>query len=174
MRTPGIRLHKLALFGWAVVITAVLLLLSLPVLAGKQILPALNLSNCWEKFYCLTLSAATLISVHYYLFFIDYNTKFMCYKFYYSTLTNELNYYELAQLNNHQASLKLTSSSAANIGRNLSSIYVPRSSHIFHYYYYLYFPMYKKINYYFPANMFHIRWLCLHNLVKTFFNFKLI
>jgi cytochrome c oxidase subunit 1 len=34
MRTPGIRLHKLALFGWAVVVTAVLLLLSLPVLAG--------------------------------------------------------------------------------------------------------------------------------------------
>jgi group I intron endonuclease len=34
MRTPGIRLHKLTLFGWAVIITAVLLLLSLPVLAG--------------------------------------------------------------------------------------------------------------------------------------------
>ncbi len=34
MRTPGISLHKLSLFGWAVVITAVLLLLSLPVLAG--------------------------------------------------------------------------------------------------------------------------------------------
>jgi len=34
MRTPGITLHKLTLFGWAVVITAVLLLLSLPVLAG--------------------------------------------------------------------------------------------------------------------------------------------
>ena len=34
MRSPGIRLHKLSLFGWAVVITAVLLLLSLPVLAG--------------------------------------------------------------------------------------------------------------------------------------------
>lgn len=34
MRGPGIRLHKLVLFGWAVVITAVLLLLSLPVLAG--------------------------------------------------------------------------------------------------------------------------------------------
>ena len=34
MRSPGVRLHKLALFGWAVVITAVLLLLSLPVLAG--------------------------------------------------------------------------------------------------------------------------------------------
>ena len=34
MRGPGIRLHKLALFGWAVAVTAVLLLLSLPVLAG--------------------------------------------------------------------------------------------------------------------------------------------
>ncbi len=34
MRSPGIRLHKLALFGWAVVVTAVLLLLSIPVLAG--------------------------------------------------------------------------------------------------------------------------------------------
>lgn len=34
MRTPGIKLHKLSLFGWAVVITAVLLLLSLPVLAA--------------------------------------------------------------------------------------------------------------------------------------------
>nr|YP_010365194.1 cytochrome c oxidase subunit 1/2 [Exserohilum turcicum]UOU81420.1 cytochrome c oxidase subunit 1/2 [Exserohilum turcicum] len=34
MRSPGIRLHKLILFAWAVVITAILLLLSLPVLAG--------------------------------------------------------------------------------------------------------------------------------------------
>ena len=34
MRSPGVKLHKLALFGWAVVVTAVLLLLSLPVLAG--------------------------------------------------------------------------------------------------------------------------------------------
>jgi cytochrome c oxidase subunit 1 len=34
MRSPGIRLHKLTLFGWAVIVTAVLLLLSLPVLAG--------------------------------------------------------------------------------------------------------------------------------------------
>jgi len=34
MRGPGIKLHTLALFGWAVVITAILLLLSLPVLAG--------------------------------------------------------------------------------------------------------------------------------------------
>lgn len=34
MRGSGMSLHKLALFGWAVVVTAVLLLLSLPVLAG--------------------------------------------------------------------------------------------------------------------------------------------
>ena len=34
MRAPGIKLHKLSLFGWAVLVTAVLLLLSLPVLAG--------------------------------------------------------------------------------------------------------------------------------------------
>jgi len=34
MRSPGIRLHKLALFGWAIIVTAVLLLLSLPVLAA--------------------------------------------------------------------------------------------------------------------------------------------
>lgn len=86
MRTPGIRLHKLTLFGWAVVITAVLLLLSLPVLAGKRILPALNLSNCWKRLYYLTQSAETLISVPYYLFFRDYMTKFIWHKNYYSTV----------------------------------------------------------------------------------------
>jgi hypothetical protein len=34
MRAPGMGLHKLPLFAWAIFVTAILLLLSLPVLAG--------------------------------------------------------------------------------------------------------------------------------------------
>src|SRR6185437_1847216 len=34
MRAPGLFLHRMPLFAWAVFVTAVLLLLSLPVLAG--------------------------------------------------------------------------------------------------------------------------------------------
>jgi heme/copper-type cytochrome/quinol oxidase subunit 1 len=34
MRAPGLTMHKMPLFCWAVFITAILLLLSLPVLAG--------------------------------------------------------------------------------------------------------------------------------------------
>jgi cytochrome c oxidase subunit I len=34
MRAPGIEMHRLPLFGWSVLITAILLLLSLPVFAG--------------------------------------------------------------------------------------------------------------------------------------------
>ena len=66
MRSPGIRLHKLILFAWAVVITAVLLLLSLPVLAGKLILPALNLAVFWEPLYeSISQSAGNLLSLNF-------------------------------------------------------------------------------------------------------------
>jgi len=80
MRTPGIKLHKLALFGWAVIITAVLLLLSLPVLAGKfiEIVPALNLGNCWELWLYTTQSAGNLSSLYFLGIFRDYTPDFIC------------------------------------------------------------------------------------------------
>lgn len=69
MRTPGISLHKLTLFGWAVAITAILLLLSLPVLAGK-ILPAL--ANCRKEIYIFI--SRMLVKI-----FRDCTPKFICY-----------------------------------------------------------------------------------------------
>ena len=55
MRSPGIKLHKLALFGWAVIVTAVLLLLSLPVLAGIfSTKIEVNNSNIFSSYFFFT------------------------------------------------------------------------------------------------------------------------
>lgn len=76
MRSPGIRLHKLALFGWAVIITAVLLLLSLPVLAGNLIrLPAKNLAIYWKLLY-ITQLVGNLLSLNLLGFLRDYTPKY--------------------------------------------------------------------------------------------------
>mgnify|MGYP004510140179 FL=1 len=79
MRSPGIRLHKLILFAWAVVITAVLLLLSLPVLAGKLNLPALNLAICWEPLYeYISQSAGNLLSLNFLENLRGHTPKYFC------------------------------------------------------------------------------------------------
>jgi hypothetical protein len=47
MRAPGMILHKMPLFVWAMLFQSIIILMALPVLAGK-IVPALNLAVCWE------------------------------------------------------------------------------------------------------------------------------
>ncbi len=75
MRSPGIKLHKLALFGWAIVVTAVLLLLSLPVLAGmKTIYTGMISFNNYLSIIHFSLecvNVSILYFVFYYLYIID-------------------------------------------------------------------------------------------------------
>ena len=78
MRAPGMSLHKLPLFAWAIFVTAILLLLSLPVLAGKQILPALNSAICWKLFHFETQSAGNLFDLNLTGILRDYTPELIC------------------------------------------------------------------------------------------------
>jgi hypothetical protein len=143
MRAPGQKLHKLPLFGWAIFVTAILLLLALPVLAGTiilNILPAINLAVYWEKL-SKTLSARNVRNLTSLWIFRDNTPEFMCYKLYYTyklkienfyyiikdkngSLLNNTNNLEL--IHNNNFNFKFCSYLAGLIEGD-GSIYVPKS-----------------------------------------------
>jgi len=104
MRMPGQVLHKVPLFGWAIFVTAVLLLLSLPVLAGifNYILLALNSAICWKLLFMLKMWIRQSAGNHKYLSVFeilrDYTPELMCYK---NILNQKLYFNSLNYLNNN-------------------------------------------------------------------------
>ena len=128
MRSPGIRLHKLALFGWAVIVTAVLLLLSLPVLAGKiyYILPALYLAIYWELFYIYnhkSQSVGNLLYLSIIRIFRDYMPKYI----YYNIYSNIILRYYTTNKSNIDMSNYLFSSYLTGLIEGDGTIIVPKA-----------------------------------------------
>jgi len=114
MRAPGIRLHKLALFGWAVVITAVLLLLSLPVLAGG-ITMVLTDRNFNTSFFETAGGGDPILYQHLFWFFGHPEVKFISFLTLLYAGTTSIFSFKYSILNNTVKKLKQWSKSAGNI-----------------------------------------------------------
>lgn len=83
IRGNGISFHKLPLFAWAIMVTAILLLLSLPVLAGAitMLLTDRNLNTAfydsaaggdpvlYQHLFCQIFIMPTIAHTHYKLYF---------------------------------------------------------------------------------------------------------